>query len=119
MSHQILGQKKPRHNCKLSKPRKFDGRRLQRDAFEAALRRPGVSGNERKVAEYLAPLLERGPLAVSYRQIKAGTGVYNDGVTRGLRRAVEHGFFGRDESTRPHTFWLCDEWLIEAGEAHA
>lgn len=96
---------------KVSDGVRFGGRRLRADALQAALRRTGISGNERKVVEFLAPLMERGPLAITHREIVARAGVNATGAVGGLRRAIKHGFIVRDEKTRPHTYQLADEWL--------
>jgi hypothetical protein len=114
LSHQKLVHSAPAVKNEIRAGVRFDGRRLRSAALHEALKRRGISANERKVVEYLAPLLERGPLAISNRQIGKLAEVYNDGVTRGLRRAIEHGFLVRDDSTRPHSYQLADEWLTEA-----
>jgi hypothetical protein len=111
LSHRIVEQGPLAVKPKVIAAARFNGTRLRSDALQAALKRTGISGNERKVVECLAPLLERGPLAISNREIVKRAHVNATGATRGLRRAVEHGFIVRDETTRPHTYRLADEWL--------
>lgn len=64
------------------------------------------------------PVLRRGPRRISNRWIIESGNFNRVTVTRVLRKAVEHEFLVRDETTRPHTLALHPKWF-EGGETAA
>lgn len=113
MTTQKLGQSRRKVNSPISGTiGRYSGQVLRSAELDAELKSKGkVSLAERKIIEFLTPLLAAGPVQVSHKEIIKGAKIYAASMTPAIRRAIEHEFLCRDETTKPHTWRLHERWF--------